>query len=421
MNRRTVLAGLGGLAISSIAGCTGTKADELSDSRESGAEEGEGESRKERSAPSVAIPDQESDGRSVTVDVRTDGDASLYLVDPDDDRVVGSRVESLAEQSGDALEISLEAPLDEGTTLRADLYRSNGEKLDEDWGFVALRDGSPTPTVTLPDQESDGQSVTVAHARTDVDASLRVVDVADDRTVGSSVELFAGETLTDFAITFEEPLDESATLRADLYRPNGAKLADDRGFVALGDESSTPSVTFSDQESDGRTIRVGDVRTDADGALLVSDRSGQTIGAETIGPTDGSSEDISVTLDEPLAESQQVTVELYQSNGGRVARDRGYVTVDLPRPSVWLHDQTSDGRSITVARVATDVDASLFVFDRNGDDIGGSGVRFEAGETAENVTVTLDEPIQESQSVRVTLYESNGGPIAEAYGYVSVE
>lgn len=87
----------------------------------------------------------------------------------------------------------------------------------------------------------------------------------------------------------------------------------------------------------------------------------------------------------------------------------GTPTAD-PTGSVTFEDQTSDGRTVVVAEVTTEVDAHLSIFDDDPPPIGGGiHLLFEGGETAEDVTVVLEEPLEETTSLLAQLNDRETG------------
>lgn len=92
-------------------------------------------------------------------------------------------------------------------------------------------------SVTFEDQSSDGTSVVVVEARTEVPAHLAVFDVQGDARVdGPPVELAAGETATDITVGLDPPLEESQQLRATVIERNGSDIASDTAFIEVGSD-----------------------------------------------------------------------------------------------------------------------------------------------------------------------------------------
>lgn len=94
---------------------------------------------------------------------------------------------------------------------------------------------------------------------------------------------------------------------------------------------------------------------------------------------------------------------------------------DDAEPTVVFSDQTTGGDTVVIDEVQSDRSSSLFVSTRTGETVAGEGVRFTAGDGAEDLELSLDEPLEESRTLVATLYESNGGPIAEDSAEVTVE
>lgn len=91
--------------------------------------------------------------------------------------------------------------------------------------------------------------------------------------------------------------------------------------------------------------------------------------------------------------------------------------------SVTFNDQQSDGRTLTINRAASPVDAFVMIQDQNGSILTGGPqhrVNLEAGEVAENSSFALASPISGSQRLVAQLQESNGGSLDSTSAYVTV-
>lgn len=75
-----------------------------------------------------------------------------------------------------------------------------------------------------------------------------------------------------------------------------------------------------------------------------------------------------------------------------------------PSASVEITDQETDGTSVTVAGVETGGEAIVQLYDRNGDFLANPGIRFQPGETREDITIDLEEAISETQTVGARVY-----------------
>lgn len=296
--------------------------------------------------------------------------------------------------------------------------------------FTASADTDETEdsasSIRFEAQQTEGDSVVLTDLATKT-ASVLFVTTAAFEVLGR--EQLSGDVEHEsYAIELDELLTESGPLHAILFERDGNRVTGDTANVTLsGDDPA--ELTVEDQTSDGTSIEIAYLRTDVDASLFVIDENDETIGGSGVTFDAGDEvESLTVPLDEPLSTSQSVRVILFESNAGLIAEETAHITVDEDDEEdddelaeLAVEDQTTDGSSIEIAHLRTDVDASAFVFDENGQEIGGSGVRFDAGDDVESLTVDLYEPLSTSQTVRVTLYESNAGPIAEDTGHVEIE
>lgn len=366
----------------------------------------------------VRFDDQQSGGGAVTIStVRTRRTSVLFVVT--DSFEVLAREILPGRRRRTEYEISLSEPTTATQELDAILIERPGRLVAGDSATVTI--GDTATALTLVEQSSDGDSVEISHLRTDVDASLFVFDGAGEEIGGEGVRFVAGTELESLTVPLAEPLSGSQSVRVVLYESNGGPVAEAEAFVEVAD-AGPATLAVEDQASDGTAIDVSYVWSGVDSSLFVFDEDGDTIGGS--GVTFDAGQEVSgltVDLAEPLESDRELTVKLYESNGGPIAERT--VSVDVTGgsdPSLVVEDQATDGSTVTVASLRTDVDASLFVFDAEGGTIGGSGVTFDAGDEVTSLPVDLEEPLETSQDVTVKLYESNGGPIAEDTATVTV-
>lgn len=91
------------------------------------------------------------------------------------------------------------------------------------------------------------------------------------------------------------------------------------------------------------------------------------------------------------------------------------------KASITFNDQSSDGTSLIVAKVHAEVPALLSVFDVQGDSrTNGPPIEIQEGETATDVTVPLDPPLEKSQQLEAKIHENNGGEIAKDTAFIQV-
>lgn len=88
-----------------------------------------------------------------------------------------------------------------------------------------------------------------------------------------------------------------------------------------------------------------------------------------------------------------------------------------PNPTVVFRDQESDGSSVVVAEVATDVDTTLHITNEDRDLL--ATYRMEAGDELTDLTVNLNDSITESQDLRAFIIDTSEGDI-ESQGWVAV-
>jgi hypothetical protein len=204
-----------------------------------------------------------------------------------------------------------------------------------------------TATVAFDDQEGDGSTVTVASATLPDGGYLSVVNasalddgnVTPDEVLGATAYLGAGES-ENVSVTLAEPPTANASLAAvahretnqandtanatlDFVSSNGTEdvpytdldgtTVADTATVTVADDgpaNETATVAFDDQEGDGSTVTVASTSLPDGGYVAIHDATlldgnvvGSVVGASTYLPA-GESENVSVTLDEPITESQ---------------------------------------------------------------------------------------------------------------------
>ena len=86
-------------------------------------------------------------------------------------------------------------------------------------------------------------------------------------------------------------------------------------------------------------------------------------------------------------------------------------------PTVVFDDQESDGSSVVVAEVATDVDTTLHITDEDRNLL--ATYRMEAGDELTDLTVDLNDPITESQDLRAFIVDTSEGDV-ESNGWVAI-
>jgi hypothetical protein len=97
------------------------------------------------------------------------------------------------------------------------------------------------------------------------------------------------------------------------------------------------SITFNDQESDGRSIVIDRATTPVDGFILLRDSEMDIlVSSPNRRPNLQAGEtvvDVEVKLPEPLSETQEISATLMESNGGSLASDTARIWIDSENTS----------------------------------------------------------------------------------------
>jgi PKD repeat protein len=90
--------------------------------------------------------------------------------------------------------------------------------------------------------------------------------------------------------------------------------------------------------------------------------------------------------------------------------------------SIIFNDQESNGRSVVLEKIETDVDAFLWIRNKDGELVAGAPphIRFEAGESLTDHKVVLDTIIEEDQELEAELAEENGDGSASDTAFMTV-
>jgi len=200
------------------------------------------------------------------------------------------------------------------------------------------------------------------------------------------------------------------------------------GDTAAATSNHAASVTFSEQTTGGTTVTVDEVTLPEGGFVTIHDSSladGETLGS-VAGTSayleEGTHENVTVTLDEPLNEDEQLTAMAHRdtdgdraytfvsSNGqtdGPYTADSGAVVASANvtvSASVSISDQPTDGSSIVVDSVELSEGGFVTIHDGSLLDgetfasVRGTSEYLEAGHH-ENVRVHLDDELSEDATV----------------------
>ncbi len=202
----------------------------------------------------------------------------------------------------------------------------------------------------------------------------------------------------------------------------------------------TASIDFPDQESAGETVRIEDVSLSEGGFVAVY--GGVAVDADPddiVGVSSeleaGEHENVTVELDEPLAESDALVAVVhhdtnddgtfqyaesdgeedvpYATQSGAPVLDGAFVTVadepDEPNATLSVDDQTGDGETLAVAEANASVPYTVTAaYD-------GATVEsdtFAAGAGVTNLTLDLEPPLEENATVDVSVVGEDGTALA---------
>jgi len=264
-------------------------------------------------------------------------------------------------------------------------------------------------------------------------------------------------------ITLDEPLAEDDTLFAMAHRDTNENRAydfpssegeedgpytTDSGEIVMDDGEVTvaASVGFEDQSSDGTTVVVEDVDLAEGGFVTVHDASlaeGAVI--ESVrGTSDyleaGHHEEVAIQLDEPISDTHQLLAMAHRDTNGNQAYDfvdsggetdgpyaaDGNIVMTQATVQVTAHvvadTEASDGETIVVEEVTLHDGGFVTVHDStllNGDvfeSVRGTSDYLEPG-THENVEITLDEPLEDDDTVYAMAHRDTNNN--RAYDFVT--
>jgi PGF-CTERM protein len=315
-------------------------------------------------------------------------------------------------------------------------------------------------TVAASDQSTDGESVVVDRVELSQpgfvvvhNETLLTEGDAVGSVVGSSDRLSAG-VHENVRVELDAPVDDETVVpmahvdsdddgayefpEADgpFLNSEGSAVLDTADVTT----SDTATVDFANQSSGGSVVTVDSVYLPEGGFVVMHDE--RLADGEAVESVRGASaylapglhRNVEVVLDSPLGEDETLTAMAhmdtngneayefpdadgpYTADGGAVV-DGGDVTVSA---SVTMADQFSGGNTVTVDRVdlaeggfVVVHDSSLFAGEVTGSVLGSSAY-LEPG-VHRNVTVTLDTPANESQTVVPMAHVDSDGD--EAYEF----
>ncbi|MCU4717688.1 DUF7282 domain-containing protein [Halapricum hydrolyticum] len=303
---------------------------------------------------SVTFEDQTSDGTSVTIANASNDEIPYYGAvwtvnneTGEPETLLGAT--QVAENETSDLAVSFEEPIEENQTLVAAVHPDEDgnastvdpvadEILASDTANVTVEmvEQPPEASVTFEDQTSDGTSVTIANISNDETPYYGAVwtvnnETGEPETLLGAAQVSDNET-SNLTVSFEEPIEENQMLVAAVHPDEDgnastvdpiteAILASDTANVTVEAVEQPPeaSITFEDQTSDGSTVAVANAfyeqppfyvavyGTNASSDMMI-------IGLQQVSEPESSG--LTMTVDEPLAETGTLVVGLHPDADG---------------------------------------------------------------------------------------------------------
>ncbi len=345
-------------------------------------------------------------------------------------------------------------------------YTADGE-IVVDVGTVTA-----SATVSISDQPTDGEHVFVDRTELANGGFLAIHDssLLDGATFesvrGVSPKLGAG-VHEDVRVTLDEPLENDDTVipmphrdtdddgSYDFVTSNGeddGPYTDTDGNIVLDSASAeltdTANVTMADEVSGGHLVTVDSVFLPEGGFVTAHDAN---VSDDAFGSVRGTShylgpgyhENVHIVLDEPFTDDNATVVPMAHkdtndnqrydfvrsegNNDGPYTDDNGAVidqaTLDIAA-NFHIAAQPSDGTTVVVDHVDLSEDGYVTIHDASLNagavtgSVRGSSEFLEAG-YYDNVTITLDDPLQESGTVIPMAHRETDGD--ESYDFVTTE
>ncbi|MFC6717738.1 hypothetical protein ACFQGT_08865 [Natrialbaceae archaeon GCM10025810] len=271
----------------------------------------------------LSVSDQEGDGDNLTVD---EANASVdYVVAAEYENGTAESEAFEANESVNDLELALEPPLEENATVDVSVRDDEtGEALaNESIEYTVLEEDEaeePEATLSVADQEGDGENLTVDEANA---TDEYVVSAEYDGESVESDSFEANEPASNLTLALEPPLEENATVNVSVRGVEAdEELANETIEYTVveedGDEvyEPTATLTVSDQSGDGENLTVDEANASVEYALVVTDGTGSTL-AEA-GPYDAgeSLTDETIALEPPLEDDGTLEVSAVATETG---------------------------------------------------------------------------------------------------------
>ncbi|WP_233510343.1 hypothetical protein [Haloferax sp. Atlit-4N] len=339
----------------------------------------------EEPTASLQFDDQESDGSSVTVASANLSDGGYIAILDENGSVVGA-TDYLEPGEQENVSVPLLESLNESATLTAQAhldtndnqtldfltsngtedgpYTVNGTPVTDDAEVTVGEEPTteePTASLQFDDQESDGNSVTVASANLSDGGYIAVID-ENGSVIGATDYLEPGEQ-ENVSVPLLEPLNESATLTAQAH-------------LDTNDNQTLDFLTSNGTEDGPYTVNGTPVTDDAD----------VTVGEEP-------------TTEEPTTEeptTEEPTTEEPTTEEPTTEEPTTDEPTEEPTATVEFEDQNSDGATVTVASATLSEGGFVVIHNESGDVVGISNY---IEESDSNIRIFLTESLSESATL----------------------
>ncbi|MFD1562712.1 CARDB domain-containing protein [Haloarchaeobius amylolyticus] len=290
-----------------------------------------------------------------------------------------------------------------------------------------------TASIDFPDQESDGEQVTIANVSLSEGGFVAVydgvtVDADPAAIVGVSEYLEPGNH-QNVTIDLDEPLAASGPLVAAVHLDTnddeefeyaesggeedvpyvtgaGAPVIDG-AFVTVTDEpdEATATLSVADQEGSGETLTIDEANASVP-YIITATYDGETVESDTFAAGEAVT-NLSLELEPPIEENTTVNVSVVGEDGATLASETVEYTVEAEPDddrsgTLTVADQEGNGSTLTVDEANASVEYALTVTDEDGETRAESDA-FAAGEPIANETLELEPPLEESATLEVAV------------------
>ncbi|WP_306052549.1 DUF7282 domain-containing protein [Natronococcus wangiae] len=350
-------------------------------------------------------------------------------------RITVTQLQELTQESAaDAAAFAAEEEIDDETEIAQFLEVEIEQRLE------VIDDVEGEARLSLPDQDTDGETVTVDSVELSEGGFVAIYDegfLAGEPTEsvrGASAYLEPGE-YEDVEIDLEEPLEEDRQLIAvahldtneneefdfvetggeeDVPYPGpGGVPVTDQALVGLEEPEPDATLEVDDQEGDGETLLVGAASAPVDYAVT-AEYDGERVESEPF-EAEETATDLELELDPPIEENTTVDVAVVGADGEELASETIEYAIEEPDPDptaeLSVEDQQGDGQSLAVEEANATVEYALTATDEAGQRLAETEP-FDANETIENESIPLEPPLEDDATVDVALVDADGEELA---------